>query len=128
MSGGQRRRRRGPNWTVVVIFLGVGLGAIILGIYQLTRPTIVETQAQDGIVAIRNWNPPPGTELEGDPEFTELDDGTVQLTATYVGQGPIDPAEAEFFCQTLSMPPTWSLVGCEIPPDRPNALAVTIQR
>jgi hypothetical protein len=120
--------RRKPRWGMIAIFLGIALAAFLFGLYQILRPSIVRTTHSDGIAAFDEWQFPFETTLEGEPQLTELDDGSVQLTGVYVSTQPIDPLDLEITCQTLNPPPTWSLTDCSILPDRSSAFRITIQR
>jgi hypothetical protein len=120
--------RRKPRWGVIAIFLGIALAAFLFGLYQIMRPSIVRTTHSDGIVAFDEWQFPFETTLEGEPQLTELDDGSVQVTGVFASPQPIDPIALEISCQTLNPPPTWDLVDCSILPDRSNAFRITIQR
>jgi hypothetical protein len=120
--------RRKPRWGVIAIFLGMALAAFLFGAYQMLRPSIVRTTHSDGIAAFDEWQFPFETTLEGEPQLTELDDGSVQVTGVYASTHAINPLDLEISCQTLNPPPTWSLVDCSILPDRSNAFRITIQR
>jgi hypothetical protein len=128
MSGRNQPRRKKPRWGVIAIFLGIALAAFLFGAYQMLRPSIMRTTHSDGIAAFDEWQFPFETTLNGEPQLTELDDGSVQLTGVYTSTGAIDPLTLEISCQTLDPPPTWNLVDCSILPDQPNAFRITIQR
>jgi hypothetical protein len=128
MSNTVRPRRRKPRWGLIAVFLGIALAAFLLGLYQLLRPGIVRTTHSDGFAAFNEWQFSSEAKLEGEPQLTELGDGTVQLTGVFVDTQSIDPVDLQLSCQMIDMPPTWSLVDCSILPDRPEAFRITIQR
>jgi hypothetical protein len=128
MSNTVRPRRRKPRWGLVAVFLGIALAAFLFGLYQFSRPNIVRTTHSDGIAAFDDWQNSFGAELEGEPQLTELGDGTVRLTGIYAGTRPIDSVDLQLACDLMDVPPTWELVDCSILPDRPKAFSITIQR
>jgi hypothetical protein len=128
MSDRVQPRRRKPRWGVIAIFLGVALAAFLFGIIQFLQPEIMRTRYADGIVAFDEWRFPLDIELEGEPQLTELDDGSVQVSGVFSGSRPIDPIDLELTCETLDTPPTWNLAECAVLPDRPNAFSIVIQR
>ena len=128
MSERVQPRKKGPRWGTVAIFLGIALAAFLFGIFQFLRPSILRTTHSDGIVAFDEWQTTFGAELEGEPQLTELDDGTVQLTGVYIEPQAVDPVDLQLSCELLNTPPTWSLTDCSILPDRPKAFTITIER
>jgi hypothetical protein len=128
MSDTVQPRRRKPRWGLVAVFLGIALAAFLFGVYQFLQPDIVRTTHSDGIVAFDDWQFPFGVELEGEPQLTELDDGSVQVAGVFSGSQPIDPVDLQLICETLDPPPTWTLAECAILPDRSNAFSIVIQR
>ncbi len=133
-----RRRRRGPNWGLIVVILGVSIGLLILGALRLAGPTVkstvhetqVETLASDGIDAMKEWSTYLGTEIKGEPTLTELEDGTIRLTAVYSGPVEIVSEDLAIHCQLLveSVPIPWEMTDCRQVPGRSNAYTVTIER
>lgn len=123
---------KGPNWAVVIVVLGIAIGAFILGAFQLLRPTLQRTslaaQTADAVAIIREWNPILGTQLQGDPVPADVGNGVLQITATYAGTATLSPGDVQVFCQTAPMPPGWTLASCSILPGQPTAFAVVIQK
>jgi hypothetical protein len=126
------RLPRGPNWPLVIVILGIGIGALVLGLFQLLRPVLQRTsltaQTADAISVIREWNPIYGTQLQGDPVPADLGNGVLQITATYAGTATLNVGDIQVFCQTVPMPPGWTLASCSILPGQPTAFEVVIQR
>ena len=128
MSETVRTGNRRPPWGLIAVILGVALAAFLCGALQLLRPGIVRTRHSDGIAAFNEWQFPFETALEGEPQLTETEDGSVQLTGVYSSPQSIDPIILQVSCQTLDTPPTWRLIDCSILPDRPEAFTITIER
>jgi hypothetical protein len=116
----------------VIVILGIGIGALILGLFQLLRPALQRTtlaaQTADAVAVIREWNPILGTQLQGDPVPADLGNGVLQITATYGGAATLSAGDVQVFCQTAPMPPGWTLASCSILPGQPTAFAVVIQK
>jgi hypothetical protein len=133
-----RRRRPGPNWGLIAVFLGISVGLLILGALRLAGPAVkstvhetrVETLASDGIDAMKGWQAYVGTEIKGEPTLTELEDGTIRLTAVYSGPVKIAPGDLAIHCQLLieSVPIPWEMTDCRQVPGRSDAYTVTIER
>lgn len=127
-----RQRRRGPNWGVVVVFIGIGVGAVLLGTWQtVLQPAIhasaVRARASTALVDIDQWPPVVGTSLESEPVLTELEDGRLQFTVTYVGKRTIDDANAVMYCASLHVPRGWESIQCGISSKDPPTFTIVVR-
>lgn len=127
-----RPPRRGPNWGLIVVLFGVSLAFFAIGIANASAPLFGSTQLRwqttNAISTVKEWDTVPGTRLYGEPELVELEDGTLQIVATFGGEEQIQQADLTFTCSNLPIPRNWTQINCAIDPTNSKAYFVVLQR
>jgi hypothetical protein len=121
-------RRRGPNWLLVTIFLGIALAFFVFSLLPEARRALERYRARAAIAAAAEWNPMVGTELITEPTFEVMDDWSTRITCRYEGESPIAQEDIALYCQLVPIPLTWTLDTCAIDPENPNSYVLAITR
>ena len=123
----KQTRRRGPNWVLIVIVLGIALAFFAFGLVPEARRAVERYRARSGMAGA-DWDPLFGTQIVEGPTLEILDDWSGRITTRYEGESPIDPEDLIFYCQFLRVPATWTLDTCAIDPENPNSYVIVIVR
>ena len=132
MSQQQPRARRGPNWTVVYVFLGLALIAFLVSALLIFAPPVLrDWTARTGLTAAREWRPMTNTYAITEPEYRVVPEtGELQVTVLYATNDGkrVDAQDLNVFCGQIGVPSGWRLYECQSVEGRPNQYVVSIRR
>lgn len=115
-----------------MVLFGVAAALFVIGIKQSTQPLFggarLRWKTSNAIATVKEWETVPGTRLYGEPEITALEDGSLQIVATFTGENRIGQEDLTFTCGSLRIPVHWTMVSCELSPTSSRAYIVTLQR